>query len=205
MSSLYQYFLAVLPKWWAVVSACALFGLEPLVRAYWPWGAKQLERLSHQTRTRIEIGIFIAAIFYAGFSAWSDEREARVAAEQTGVTSPYRWRLLSADEVTALRTELRDEKPLSMAVLCQEDDCGDLARSLRDVFRDLHWPVMCCTWPFGGIKDGISVFSVDEALGKSIAQKIERATKGRLKVDIDPQFKWDPKKFPVQIEIGAKS
>jgi hypothetical protein len=76
-SLLYQYaFEAFWPKWWPVVSAFALFGLEPVVKAYWPWGARQLDRLSAQTRRRIEIFILVVAVFYAGFSSWLEEHEA---------------------------------------------------------------------------------------------------------------------------------
>jgi hypothetical protein len=37
MDSFYLYFTTFWPKWMAVVSAFALFAVEPMARAYWPW------------------------------------------------------------------------------------------------------------------------------------------------------------------------
>jgi hypothetical protein len=73
MDIFFTYLTTFASKWWAIVSAFALFGIEPVVKAYWPWGYRQIERLSAQTRTRVEIGILIAAFFYAGYSSWSEE------------------------------------------------------------------------------------------------------------------------------------
>lgn len=76
-TNFYLYVTTFWPKWVAVVSAFALFAVEPMARSYWPWFARQLDRLSGTTKRRIEIGILIAALFYAGFSSWSDEHIAK--------------------------------------------------------------------------------------------------------------------------------
>jgi hypothetical protein len=85
--NLYLFVVAFWPKWVAVVSAFALFAVEPMAKAYWPWLAKQLGKLSEKTKTRLEVGIVIIAVFYAGFSSWSDEHTAKVKAEGDRATA----------------------------------------------------------------------------------------------------------------------
>jgi hypothetical protein len=65
--SLLLYLAAFASKWLAIVSAFALFVIEPMVRAYWPWGHRQLERLSPRSRTKIEIAVLIMAFFMQVF------------------------------------------------------------------------------------------------------------------------------------------
>jgi len=55
------------------VSAGGLLGLDALIRGRWKWGEKQLDRIPQDWRRRIEVAVFIGAVFYAGYSAWSDE------------------------------------------------------------------------------------------------------------------------------------
>jgi len=102
-----------------------------------------------------------------------------------------------------LRSELRDINPQRIFILCVADDCGDLARSFRDVFNGLHWKVNCCNWPFGGFDPGIQLWGASEQL-KGIAGKIEHATKGRLKVDLSPSSPVDTKQTEVVISVGTK-
>ena len=83
------------------------------------------------------MAIGIGCLFIASYQAWLDEHEARKTAEQTS-SSPYHWQLLSPSEMSALRTEFRSMVPRPIAILCGGDDCGDLSRSFRDVFEDLH-------------------------------------------------------------------
>jgi hypothetical protein len=73
MSALGLYLAAFLPKWWALVSGPALYGLDRFTATYWPWAKNQLDRIPRNVRRFIEISLFIVAIFYAGFSAWNDE------------------------------------------------------------------------------------------------------------------------------------
>jgi len=195
-------------KWWGVVSAFALFGLEPLLKAFWPTAHRQLERLSSQTRTRIEVAIAIVALFYAGFSAWLEEHEEKIKLEQKVIesqTSPYHWKMLNSEEALALRSEIRGIEPEGegMFILCAEADCNDLAKTFRDVFRDLNWTVKCCNY-IGTFDPGIHLWATDSRL-QGIADKIELATKGRLKVQITQQSIMDPARFHLQIMIGPKS
>jgi hypothetical protein len=120
-----------------------------------------------------------------------------------GTESPYRWRLLSSEEKAALRSELRELPPQRVFILCVGDDCGDLARSFRDVFSGLHWKVNCCHWSFSGFAPGIQLWGGSDQL-KAIAEKIEHATRGRLQVDLAPQSVIDTNQTELVISIGSK-
>jgi hypothetical protein len=73
MDKAYTYITAFLPYWWAIFSAGTLFGLDAVIRDRWPWGKKQLDRISSDWRKRIEITALVLAVFYAGYEAWIDE------------------------------------------------------------------------------------------------------------------------------------
>jgi hypothetical protein len=79
MSALGLYLYAFLPKWWALVSGAALFGVERFADRYSPWLRNQLDRIPTHVRRFIEISLFLLAFFYAGFSAWNDERNTDMA------------------------------------------------------------------------------------------------------------------------------
>jgi hypothetical protein len=81
VAEFFTYLITFWLKWIAIVGTFALFAMEPYIQAYWPWAARQLKRLSDQTRHRIEIGILVIAVFYAGFSSWSEERDAKTKVE----------------------------------------------------------------------------------------------------------------------------
>jgi hypothetical protein len=150
--------------------------------------------------------IFAASgVVIATFLAFRDEYDElqRFRTAGQSIESPYHWRLLSSEEIAALRSELRDINPQRIFILCVADDCGDLARSFRDVFVDLHWQVHCCNWSFSGFEPGIQLWGASDQL-RGIAGKIEHATKGRLKVDLSPRSPVDTRQTEVVISIGAK-
>lgn len=151
----------------------------------------------------IAIGIFF--LFIASYQAWLDEHKERIKAEIAFSPSPYHWQMLSSSEALALRLEIRDITPEgeAMFILCAEADCDDLAKSLRDVFRDLHWRVDCCASSFSTFDPGVHLWASKPHL-REIAGKIELATKGRLKVDTSGTFTMDPERFYLQITIGPK-
>jgi hypothetical protein len=60
VADFYLYLSAFWPRLWAVVSAGALLGLDPLIRSQWPWGAQQLDRVPALYRRRIEFALLIA-------------------------------------------------------------------------------------------------------------------------------------------------
>jgi hypothetical protein len=149
--------------------------------------------------------IGIGCLFIACYQAWLDEHEARINADIAFSPSPYHWQMLSPSEALALRSEMRDITPEgeAMFILCAEADCDDLAKSFRDVFRDLHWKVDCCASSFSTFDPGVHLWASKPHL-REIAGKIELATKGRLKVDTSGNFTMDPDRFHLQITIGPK-
>jgi hypothetical protein len=77
----YEYVLTEFwPKWWPLVTFGALFGLEAFLAAYWPAAKRLLDRVPQTTRRNAEYVILVLCVFYAGFAAWSDEYDAKVAA-----------------------------------------------------------------------------------------------------------------------------
>ena len=120
--------------------------------------------------------------------------------------SPYHWQPLTPEESLSLRSAIRDIMPEgeAMFILCAEADCDDLAKSFRDVFRDLKWNVNCCAYGFGTFPPGVHLWASSAYL-QEIASKIEMATKGRLKLSNVQMYIMDPARFNLQIFIGPKS
>jgi hypothetical protein len=70
------------------MGAGAFYGLDAVLAAWWPWAKEKLDAVPKPIRRRIEAGLIMLAILYAGFEAWSDEhrnfmkeRDARIVAE----------------------------------------------------------------------------------------------------------------------------
>jgi hypothetical protein len=79
MSALSLYLSAFLPKWWALVSGAALFGVERFADRFSPSLKKQLDRIPTGVRRFLEVSFFLIAFFYVGFSVWNDERNTSMA------------------------------------------------------------------------------------------------------------------------------
>jgi hypothetical protein len=134
-------------------TAGALLGVDQLIRTHWPWGAARLERIPTLLRRRIEFGLLVAAIFYAGFSAWSDEHEARVKAEQGAI---YRStdRHLTSEERVRLVTGLRAAGGIDQGIEINSasncDECEEYAQELRDAINSVSgWKATGGTTIFG--------------------------------------------------------
>jgi hypothetical protein len=208
MGEIYLYAKDFLGHWWPLVSAGSLLGLEEYVERCWRSGAENLKKIPDARRKQARIAALLLASFYSGYLAWDDEHKARLEAEskvptKTEAPSPYKWPMLTPEETVALRDKIREIDPGPVSVSCAEDDCGDLARSFRDIFDGLHWKVMCCHFPFGGFDPGIHLWA-ENPTQRRVAHDIEQATNGRLKVDMAEHFTWDVKKYPLQITIGSK-
>jgi hypothetical protein len=140
MSELYLYFTAFWSKWWAIVSAFALFAIEPIVEAYWPWGHKQLERLSKTTRTKIEIVIIAGAFFYAGFAAWSEEHEARLKAETISGNPGGSWQLTAEQRAklsSGLRLAAGEKYSIEINSVPSCETCEEFAQELRELIGNI--------------------------------------------------------------------
>ena len=181
MKNLVLYLSAFWPHWWPLVSAGGLLGTDVFVRAHWQWGKRQLDRIPEPARRKIEITTFILALFYAGFATWLEEHEASVRAEVAPV--PYRWVLLTSEEAAALRAELREIPMRHTDVLCNDGNCDDLARSLVEVFHDVGWGDGIVRRALGWNDDGL-IIRPNDAIARSVADGIEKATHGRLKVQL---------------------
>jgi hypothetical protein len=207
MADFYEYLWALVGYGkWLITGGPYL--VDNIVRRVWPTGSQWLDkRLSPTTRTRCELWIVFSAIFLAGFLAWRDEHSARFnsAVQNSGINAGrYQWELLSPNETVALRAELRGIASQPVAVFCNGDDCGNLARNFRDLFEDLGWlDVYCCSWAFGTLPRGITLWGANDEL-RGIAGRIERATKGHLKVNVTETFLFDTAKYPLQLYIGPK-
>jgi hypothetical protein len=122
-------------------------------------------------------------------------------------SSPYHWEPLSTTEASELRAELTNFQPQPIAILCAHDDCGDLARSLRDAFHQKGWSPDIPSMTFVQPKDGtgIEIAASDDTLWQ-IAEIIERATHGRLTVARrEGAFPFNTDYCHVAIIIGSKS
>jgi hypothetical protein len=137
MATLFEYLSTFWPKWLAVVSAFALFAIEPLARAYWPWLAKQIRRLDDTTRRGIEIVILVIAIFWAGYSAWLEEHEMRLKLESSAVSGTARH--LTNEERLHFVSDLRSSPPISgkIEIMSTCDECEEYAQEFRDAMKSV--------------------------------------------------------------------
>jgi hypothetical protein len=130
-SEIYAYLSAFLPKWWALASAGALFGIDEFAKAHWPWLKQILDRVPEQRRKQAELLALITAIFFSGFSAWHDEYAARLTAErhlsERGPTSA------ELTEIRSLQLELSDTKRRLDEALNPPRDADGLYRSGQKV------------------------------------------------------------------------
>jgi hypothetical protein len=208
LENLFQYIVAFLPKWWAIFSVGALFGIDEAVK-HWgsPWLNEKLNVIQEAHRRTIKITALLIAIFYAGFSAWSDERAKTFALEEGGQISPFRWSRLSDLESAELRRYLRDIPPQKMSIMCTGSFCDDLAQSLRKALSPLHWHLDCCSSSLiggGDFAPGIHIWNSEDH-SNNVGDAIEKATNGKIQFDRADKPATDPKEYLVQIMIGPKT
>jgi hypothetical protein len=94
-----------------------------------------------------------------------------------------RWEPLSRDETKILHDQLSSMSipKQKVQVLCALAGCGDLAESFRLVFKSLNWNATVTPTYADDTPEGLLLWYHDESARK-IADAIEFATKGRLKV-----------------------
>jgi hypothetical protein len=208
MQDLPHFLGLVIWNFWTV-AAGVMLAFEPIMR----WFVKDYDQIAARyvpidNRRKVARFAALAAFVFANYLAFHDlsveNRALKADRDIKGNSqSPYKWPMLTSEETVALRTKIREINPRSVSVSCAEDDCGDLARNFRDIFSGLHWEVMCCNYPFGEFDPGIHLWGENPEL-RRVAQDIEQATNGRLKVDMADRFTWDVQKYPLQITIGSK-
>jgi hypothetical protein len=206
MQDVPHFFGLILWNFWTVLAGVML-AFEPVMRWFIQDYDKLAARFIPPARRRnaarfLALVAFVVANYLA-FHDLSEENRSLKSHQAAENSSRYRWPLLSPEETVALRAKFREIAPNSVSVSCAEDDCGDLARNFRDIFSELHWKVMCCGHPFGGFDPGIHLWGETTEL-KGLANAIEQATGGRLKVEMAERETWDVQKYPLQITIGSK-
>jgi hypothetical protein len=73
LSDLLLYVSAFWPRWWALAGAGAFYGLDAVLAVWWPPAKRRLDTIPEVARRRIELGLVVFAILYAGFVAWEEE------------------------------------------------------------------------------------------------------------------------------------
>jgi hypothetical protein len=153
MSALGLYLFAFLPKWWALVSGAALFGVERFADRYSPWLRNQLDRIPTHVRRFIEISLFLLAFFYAGFSAWNDEHNTEMA---------EKCKIEKSEDRSAARNELaafmKEAQELSTALT--KNSSSEDVKTWFSKENDWEWKVY--TWTRDNLGDAAAIKVIDK-------------------------------------------
>jgi hypothetical protein len=76
LSDFYNY-LAILREHWLAFMSAGPFLVDRLITWFWPWGRYKLDTFPH--RRQIFLWFIVFGVFWAGFSAWRDEHQVRLA------------------------------------------------------------------------------------------------------------------------------
>jgi hypothetical protein len=139
MATIFQYLRSIWPYWPAIVSAGGFWGLEAALHAYWPRAKRLLDKIPPSTRRAINVGLLFLAVFYSGFSAWSDEHEARIRAEH--VSQPTPIRCLTQEQRERMKSILLSAPTethfLMVASMPNCDECAQFADDIRTFFNSV--------------------------------------------------------------------
>jgi hypothetical protein len=206
MQDLPHFLALILWNFWTV-AAGVMLAFEPVMRWFFEKYDTTAARYipPHQRRRAARIAALCAFVFanYLAFHDLNDENRSLKAERATSNQSPYRWPLLTPQETAALRAKFREIPATTAAIVCSEEQCADFARSFEDVFEGLGWKITCCNYSFSGFDPGIHLWGENQQL-LGLANKIESATNGRLKVDFSERPPLDITQFNLQISIGPK-
>src|SRR5476649_1919961 len=100
MADFYLYLSALFVHWWPLVSTGSLLGIEEFCERYWKWARQKIVKIPLEWRQRIKVGALIAAVFWSGFLAWSEEHETRVKAEKSFSNMHHLGRYLAYDNIS---------------------------------------------------------------------------------------------------------
>lgn len=147
--------------------------------------------------TPIHYVIGFAALALASFSAVKKQTIIQpVQVTATGRINPYAWDGLTQPEIDALQIRLEKLAKLPVTIFCSGANCQDIVLDFDNAFESAHWSTE------------IERPMIDNSVGiwtssKEIADAIESATSGRLKVSIlGPEWK---DKDRIALAIGKKS
>jgi hypothetical protein len=153
--------------------------IDTLLKRLSPEKAAWLDkRLSPQRRRRAEVGIFLAAIFFAGFLAWRDERVTRLSGERRTANTA---RHLTDDQKVRMAEQMRLSPDENYVVEFNSvpncDECEDYAQELREFVGTLPgWKAGGDVITFAGSanRTGLRLFANSKSSPKMV-QKIVSA------------------------------
>src|SRR5260370_37322480 len=104
-----DYLAAVGPLWWGIVSAGGLFGFDEFAQRVLPHTKRWLDRqIAPERRRKIEYGLIVVAVFFAGFYAWQGEHREKLKADtQLAAVGQRQDRHLKDDESRKLEAAVR--------------------------------------------------------------------------------------------------
>jgi hypothetical protein len=131
----YLWLLAGYAKW---LLTGGPFLMDTLLKRYRPDYAAKLDRfIAPELRRQLEIGVLIAAIFFAGFLTWRDEHNALIVAEGHRMIS----RRLSDSEKENLRRAFQDknkEIPIILVQSISGVEPGKYAFDFVEFFKSIN-------------------------------------------------------------------
>jgi hypothetical protein len=204
LGRVWEFAAAVIGFWYVWITAVPFVIDQGLSHRFLPRGLVDWADRWWPPDKRHRVLKWLCAIGFviATFQAF-DEVNSKLRVEQAKFheAARNRWEPLSDKETLALRSELRKIPSERLSVLCGYAGCADLADSIFSSAHDLNWTGNYEGMYFSdsGIKIGIEIWSYSkkaEARNK-IAEAIERATNGRLKIN---QGAWPEPAPPEQAE-----
>jgi hypothetical protein len=192
MQDLPNFFGLLLWNFWTVLAGIML-GVEPVTRWFWPeydaWAANFLPAVRRRRIARFAALLAFVGANYLAFHDMAEQLRQRSLSSnefQQKYTQLIRNRYdpLTGSEQASFRSLIRDIPAQPLAILCNHAGCNDLAESFSEAFHDLAWQVRVEPGiDFGNSPKGISIWS-DNVAARPLAEAIEKATGGRLKVSL---------------------
>jgi hypothetical protein len=113
-------------------------------------------------------------------------RLSTTAPKVVGAITKYQWPPLTEEETLSIRLALKSfQKHTSFRIICTDKDCKDLASSFVMLFHAIGWTVFADYNTDFNTPVGISLYQKD-VTDHQLADIIEKATNGRLKIDVRP-------------------
>lgn len=189
MQDLPNFFGLLLWNFWTVLAGIML-GAEPVTRWFWPeYDAWAVTFLPAARRRRFARGAALLAFVAANYLAFHDmadqlRRSSSPDEPKYAQLIRNRYDPLTGPEQASFRSLVRDIPAQPLAILCNHAGCNDLAESFSEAFHDLAWQARVEPGiDFGNTPRGISIWS-DNTAARPLAEAIEKATNGRLKVSL---------------------
>lgn len=109
------------------------------------------------------VPIWAVALIGVGATVWITNHEALITSQDGGAAPPH-WAVLTVAEKVTFKDAIKSLPPTTVAIFCNELSCGDLSRSIEDVFKSLKWKTYCCASAFVFPDPGVRVWIKSDAL-----------------------------------------